>query len=70
MPERNRGVEALADGQPLASLGDYFIYRVCLLKFIPIVERVIEAQHSKVSRGLRGKKKKRSVVLPKKKHKK
>ena len=46
-------MQALALGAPLYSLPRFFVARLLRLKFIPIVERIIESRHALVAQAVR-----------------
>ena len=55
-------LDKFAAGAPLCALSPEFQRKRCELKFVPIVERIIEGKHSLVKRALPGKNKKHSAV--------
>ena len=51
-PAQRRDMEKLASGSPLLSLSPVFQEAVAAMRFIPVVERVVEATHKDVKRRL------------------
>ena len=56
-------VESMALSVPLSNLSSSFIARVLELKWVPVVERIVEGKHSLISRALGGRKQRRSGVI-------